>query len=81
MMTAFRRLQVKGGHSPGDQPFARGGLLLIGPIQANRRRILMQPGGRHGIDLQGVKRDRTKHAVEIRGKQRLQDLPQPVIIE
>src|ERR1043166_4989480 len=69
------------GRTRWDKPFARASLLLIGPIQANRRRILMEPGGCQGIDLQGVKRDRTKHAVEMRGKERLQDLPQPVIME
>ena len=41
----------------------------------------MAPWGREGIDLQGVEGDRPKHAVEMRGKQRLEDLPQPVIME
>src|SRR5215510_14062654 len=67
---------------PGrERPFARAGHLLIGPIQGDRRRILMQPWGRESIDLQGVERDRTKHAVELRSKQGLQDLPQPIIME
>jgi hypothetical protein len=60
---------------------ARTGLLLIGPIQRNGRRILMEPGGRHGIGLQGVERDCTKHAVEIGSKQGIKNLPQPVIME
>ena len=41
----------------------------------------MEPGGRNGIDLQGVECDRPKHAVEIGRKQRVEDLPQPVIME
>src|SRR5262249_32297197 len=41
----------------------------------------MEPGSREGIDLQGVEGDRPKHAVEMRGKQRIEDLPQPVIME
>src|SRR5262249_50747686 len=45
------------------------------------RRILMEPGGGNGIDLQSVEGDRTKYAVEIGRKQRLEDLPQPVIME
>jgi hypothetical protein len=35
----------------------------------------MQPWGRERIDLQGVECDRTKHAVEMRGKQCIEDLP------
>src|SRR5215467_5677581 len=35
---------------PGrDKPCDRADLLLIGAIQADRRRILMEPGGRDGI--------------------------------
>jgi hypothetical protein len=41
----------------------------------------MQPRSREGIDLQGVERNRTKHAVQIGGKQRIEDLSQPVIME
>ena len=37
-----------------DQPFDRAGLLLIGPIESDRRRILMEPGGRDGIDLRAL---------------------------
>ena len=54
---------------------------LIGPIQRDRGRILMEPGGRDGIDLQGVQCDRPKHAIEIRGKQGIEDLAQPVIVQ
>src|SRR5678815_2669926 len=64
-----------------DWPLTPMGLLLIGPIEGDRRCILVQPGGRDGIDIQGIERDRTKHAVEMRSKQRLEDLPQPVIME
>src|SRR5437667_6469670 len=52
-----------------------------GPIQGNRCRILMEPEGRDSIDLQGVECDRTKHAVELGGKQGIEDLPEPVIME
>lgn len=69
------------GRPRWDRSFTQVGLLLIGPIQGNRRRILMKPRGREGIDLQGVEGARPKHAVELRGKQRLEDLPQPVIME
>src|SRR5262249_33044363 len=64
-----------------DRPCAGAGFLLIGSIQGDRRRILIEPWGREGIDLQGVEGDRPKHAVEMRGKQRLENLPQPVIME
>jgi hypothetical protein len=69
------------GRPRRDRSFAQVGLLLIGPIQGDRRRILMKPRGREGIDLQGVEGDRPKHAVEMRGKQRIEDLPQPIIME
>ena len=69
------------GRPRRDRSFPQVGLLLIGPIQGNCRRILMKPRGREGIDLQGVECDRPKHAVEMRGKQRIEDLPQPVIME
>jgi hypothetical protein len=69
------------GWSRWDRSFAPVGLLLIGPIEGDRRRILMQPRGRKGIDLQGIERDSPKHAVEMRGKPRIEDLPQPVIME
>ena len=69
------------GRPRWDRPFARAGLLFISSVQGNRRGILMEPGSREGIDLQGVEGDRSKHAIEIHGKQRLEDLPQPVIVE
>ena len=57
------------------------GLLLIGPIEGDRRRILVQPGRREGIDLQGLEGDRTKHPVQIHRKQPIEALPQSVIME
>jgi hypothetical protein len=69
------------GRPRRDRSSVRAGLFLVGPIQGHRRRILMKPWSREGIDLQGVKRDRTEYAVEICGKQRIQELPQPVIME
>ena len=54
---------------PGwDKPRHRADLLLRGAIQADRCGILLAPGCREGIDLQGVEGDRTKHAGELRGK-------------
>jgi hypothetical protein len=41
----------------------------------------MEPGGRAGRDLQSVEGDRPKHAVEMGGKERVEDLPEPVIME
>ena len=58
----------------GDKPRHRAALLLIGAIQADRRRILMEPGGRDGLDLQGVECDSPTHAVEMRGKERIEHL-------
>jgi hypothetical protein len=58
-----------------DWPVAPVGLLLIRSIESDRRRILVQPGDRDGIDLQGIERDRTKHTVQIPSKQLIEDLP------
>jgi hypothetical protein len=55
--------------------------VLIGPIEGNRSGILMQPGRRKGIDLQGFEGDRTKHRVEIGRKQRIEDMSQAGIME
>src|SRR5215831_1416538 len=41
----------------------------------------MEPGGREGIDLQGVEGDSTKDAVELCGKQRLKKLAEAVIVQ
>ena len=64
-----------------DWPLTPVGLLLIGPIEGDRRRILVQPGRREGIALQGLEGDRTKHPVQIHRKQPIEDLPQSVIME
>jgi hypothetical protein len=69
------------GRPRRDQPFDRAGLLLIGPIESDRRRILMEPGGREGIDLQSIEDNGTKDAVELRGKQRLENLAEAVIVQ
>src|SRR5215813_1785987 len=63
-----------------DTPRNRADRLLIGPIQADRRRLLMEPGGREGRDLQGVEGDSTKDAVERRGKPRSEHLAEAVIV-
>jgi len=55
--------------------------VLIRAIQGNGRGILMQPGRRDGIDLQRFERDGAKDTVEIRGTQRIKDVPSPVIVE
>ena len=59
----------------------RGGLLLIGPIEGDCRRILVQPGGCDGIDIQGIEGERTTYPVQMRSQQRIEALPQPVIME
>src|SRR4029453_5720984 len=47
-----------------DWPLTPVGLLLIGPIEGDRRRILVQPGGRDGIDIEGIERDPTNHSAQ-----------------
>jgi hypothetical protein len=69
------------GRPRRDKPFDRADCRLISPIQGDRCRILMEPGGREGIHLQGVERDRPEHAIELRGKQGIEALPQPIIME
>jgi len=54
--------------------------VLIGPIEGNRR-VLRQPGHRDGIDLQGFEGDRPTHRIEISRKQRIENVPQAVIIK
>jgi hypothetical protein len=56
-------------------------IILIGPLEGNRGGVLMQPRGRDGRALQGFESHCTKHGVEIGRKQRIEDVPQPVIIE
>jgi hypothetical protein len=50
-------------------------LVRIRPIERNSRRVLMQPGGRDGIDLERFEGDRPKDPIEIGGKQRIEDVP------
>jgi len=74
-------LAVPIGRPRRDKSFDGAGCLLISPIQGERCRVLMEPGCREGIHLQSVERNRPKHAVELRGKQGIEDLPQPIIME
>jgi hypothetical protein len=69
------------GRPRRDRLYAPVGLLLLLSIEGDRRRILVQPGSRDSIDLQGMKCDRTKHPVEMHCKQRVEDLSQPIIME
>jgi hypothetical protein len=55
--------------------------VLLGPIEGNRGGVLRQPGRRDGIALQGFEGDRTTHRVEIGRKQRIEHVPQAVIME
>src|SRR5262249_60150790 len=63
-----------------DWPRTPVGLLLIRPVEGDRRGILVEPGGRDGIDLQGLERDRPPHPLPRRRKQRRAALPEPVIM-
>jgi hypothetical protein len=63
---------VPRGRTRRERSFDRAGRLVIGVVQGDRRGILMPPRGQEGIDLQGVERDRTTHAIELRGTQRLE---------
>ena len=54
--------------------------VLLGPIERNRRGILMEPRRRDGITLPGLEGNGPKDPGEIRRQQRLENLPQPVII-
>ncbi len=69
------------GRPRRDKPCDRAGLLLIGSIQRDGRRILMEPRSRDSIDVQGVEGDGTKDAIELCGKQRLENLPEAVIVQ
>jgi hypothetical protein len=79
IIMAIRAVPI--GRPRRDKPFDRADFLLISPIQGERCRIVMAPGCREGIHLQGVERDRPKHAVELRGTQGIEALPQPIIME
>jgi hypothetical protein len=56
-------------------------LVFIRAREGERRRSLGPPGGREGRDLQGMEGDRPKRPVERRRTQRLEELPEPVILE
>ena len=62
------------------KPRTRAERLLRGPLQADRRRIRMEPGGREGIDLQGVEGDSTQDAGARRGTQRREQLAAAVSV-
>ena len=68
------------GRPRRDRPCDRAGFRLLGAVQGDRRRLLMEPGGRAGRDLQSVEGDRPKHAVAMGGKERVEALPEPVIL-
>ena len=69
------------GRTRRDPPLDRGGLLLIGPRERDRRRLLMEPGGRDGRDLQGVAGESPTHAVAMGGTPGIAELPQSIIRE
>src|SRR5262249_4982342 len=54
--------------------------VLIGPIAGKRGGALRPPRGRDGIDLQGLESHGTKLGVEMGRTQRIEAVPQPVII-
>ena len=56
-------------------------VFLRRPIQGERGRRLMEPGGRDGIHRQGMERDCSTHTVEIGGKQGIEALPEPLSTE
>src|SRR5439155_25511266 len=50
-------------------------------IERNGCGVLMQPGCRDSVDFQRLERDSTKHRVEIGCKQRIENVPQAIIVE
>ncbi len=68
---------------PVGRPGRPGGrrFILIRAIERNGRGVLMQPGRGDDIDLERFESDGTKDTVEIRGKQRIEDVPSTVIVE
>jgi hypothetical protein len=69
------------GGAGGDKPCNRAGRLLLGPLQGDRCRRLMEPWCREGLPLKGVKCDGTKHAVARGGTQRLAPLSEAVSVQ
>jgi hypothetical protein len=70
-----RALRTVGVRGTGVLPF------LIGPIERDRGRVLMEPGGWNGIHLQGMQCHSPKHPVQMGRKQGIEDLAQPVIVQ
>jgi hypothetical protein len=56
-------------------------LVLIGALEGKSRRVLMQPGGREGRDLERLERDRPKNPVEMGGTQRIEEVSSPVSMQ
>jgi len=54
---------------------------FIGPIEPNRRRILVQPGGGNGIEGEGFEGENTKHVVAVGSKQGVEDVAEAGIVE
>jgi hypothetical protein len=61
-------------------PWGRG-FVCIRPIERDRRGVLRQPGRRDGVDLQCFEGNGAKDLGEIGGKERIADVPQPVIMQ
>jgi hypothetical protein len=55
--------------------------IRIRPIERHGCGVLMEPGRRNGIDLERFEGDGTKHSIEVGRKQRIQDMPQPIIMQ
>jgi hypothetical protein len=56
-------------------------LVLIRSIERHGRRVLMEPGGWDGVDLECFQSKRAQHLVEVGRQQRIEDVPQPVSME
>jgi hypothetical protein len=68
---------------PGGRPGGSGSLRLvrIRPLERHGRGVLREPGGRNGVDRECFQRQRAQHFLEVGGKQRIEDVPPPVIME
>jgi hypothetical protein len=53
----------------------------IDPIEPQRRRILVQPGGRNGVEGEGLEGEGTQHVVEVGGKHGIEDVAEAIIVE
>jgi hypothetical protein len=56
-------------------------LALRRPLERHGRGVLRQPGCRAGVDLECLERQRTPHLSESGRTQRIEDVPQPVIMK